>query len=116
MDIEELTLHMYVKGKKYLDLNCRKYWCIGAGLFVVLSEHRIENFDIYCSKVFHVKFLSGCFVGDLSVQNVVVATKSKGMQQFFNICMLISHGWLLVRIYRNVSSVENESNDDMEVI
>ena len=72
--VEELTLLVSVKGKKSLDLNFQNPWSIGTGFFVVLAEHRIESFDIHNSKVVHIKYLSGCFVGEMSGHNVVIAT------------------------------------------
>ena len=106
---------MSMNGKELLDINCQKCWNIGAGLFIVLSEHTIESLEIYNSKVFHVKALFGCLVGEISGQNVVVATNSRSTQQLVNICRLSSHSFLFVCVSRIFSSVENESKGEMEV-
>ena len=58
----------------------------------------------------------GGFVGEISGQNVVIDTKSRGTQHLVNICRLSSHGLLLVRVDSILSSVENESKDEMEFI
>ena len=89
-----------MKGKKFLDLNFQKNWSIGASLFIVLAEHRIESLDIHHSKVVHDKKLSGRFVGEMSGHNVVVDTKSRVTQKLVKICMLISHGLLLASVSR----------------
>ena len=81
-----------MKGKKFLDLNFQKNWSIGASLFIVLAEHRIESLDIHHSKVVHDKKLSGRFVGEMSGQNVVVATESRVLQHLVNIFRLSIHG------------------------
>ena len=98
--MDELTLHVSVNGKESLDLNYRNFWSIGAGLFIVLNEHRIKGLDIHNYKFVHVKSLPGCFISEMSDQNVVLATKNRGTQQLVKICRLRSHGLLLASVSR----------------
>ena len=50
--MEELTLHVSVKGKELLDLSCQKYWFIGMGLLIVLA-YLIYSLVFYRSKEVH---------------------------------------------------------------
>ena len=96
--MKELTLFVSVKGKKSLDLHFQNPWSIGTWFFVVLAEHKIESFEIHHSKNVHIKYLSGCFICEISGHNVVISTKFRGTQQLVEVCRLSSHGWLLVRV------------------
>ena len=86
-------MQVSLKGKESLDLNCQIHWNPGAGLFVVPTEHGIEIFDINHSKVVHVEALYGHFVGEMSVQNVVIATKSRGAKHLISIFRLSYGCW-----------------------